>query len=421
MNFTEEPERRDVRIKGLAASPGIAVGRVLRLDERGRRKFYYINIPPSGVKSEVRRLKQALTEARARLKELKDRITSEVGYQHAFILDAHLLMLEDKRFANELEREVKTRNISAEWAVRNVSDRMASAYRQVNDSYLKERASDIEDIATRLLTVLSGHSSFNLSDLHDEVVIVAEDIWPSTVAELDFKHVLALATDSGGMTSHSAIMARAIGLPAVVGLHDLTKKVKTGDAIIVDGASGEVVLSPSKSVMKTYLRRRDLEERQRSQLAAAAPEPAVTLDGQRITLRANVELSSEIDSLSLFGAEGIGLYRSEYLFLNRLPDLPAEEEQYQVYRRLAEATGEAGANVRIFDLGGDRLTLEGFEPEQNPALGLRAIRLALRVEEIFRTQIRAILRANSRGNLRIVLPLVSTTTELHRAKKIIQD
>ncbi|MGH9830136.1 MAG: phosphoenolpyruvate--protein phosphotransferase, partial [Blastocatellia bacterium] len=380
---------------------GVAVGRVLRLDERGRSKFYYINVGPSGVKAEIKRLKQALTEARARLKEIKNRISSELGYQHAFILDAHLLMLEDKRFVAELEREIKTRNISAEWAVREVADRMATAYRQVKDSYLKERASDIEDIATRLLTTLSGHSSFNLSDLEDEVVIVAEDIWPSTVAELDFKHVLALATDAGGMTSHSAIMARAIGLPAVVGLHNLTRRVKTGDAIIVDGTSGEIVLWPSKAVMKTYLRKREAEARQRSQLTASAPEPAITLDGRRITLRANVELSSEIDSLSLFGAEGVGLYRSEYLFLNRLPDLPTEEEQYQVYRKLAEATGDAGANVRIFDLGGDRLTLEGFEPEQNPALGLRAIRLALRVEQIFRTQIRAILRANFHGNLRV--------------------
>lgn len=421
MNYSDDPGRRDLRVRGLAASRGIAVGRVLRLDERGRRQFYYIEVSPGAIRSEIKRLRNALAESRARLKEIKDKLTLELGYQHAFILDAHLMMLEDKRLALDLENEIKTRNISAEWAVREVADRLISAYKQVKDPYLRERASDIEDIATRLLTTLSGDSAFNLSDLEQEVVIVAEDVWPSTVAELDFKHVLALATDAGGMTSHSAIMARAIGLPAVVGLHDITRRVKTGDAMIVDGSTGEVVLWPSKPVMRWYLRRKETESRQSAELVAQAVEPAVTLDGKRITLRANVELYPEIDSLAMFGAEGIGLYRSEYLYLNRLPDLPTEEEQFHVYRRLAEATGDAGASIRIFDLGGDRLTLEGYESETNPALGLRAIRLAIKVEELFRSQIRAILRANIHGNLRIVLPLISTITELHQAKRVIED
>ena len=421
MVYSKGPQLRDATLRGLPASKGIAVGRVLRLDERGRRHFYYIQVSQTGIKAEIRRLRRAFAEARTRLKEIKARLTRDLGYQHAYILDAHLLMLEDKKLVAELEREIRDRRISAEWAVRDVADRIATAYKQVQDPYLRERASDIEDITTRLLTVLSGHQTFHLSNLEKDVIIVADDIWPSTVAELDFKHVLAFVTDSGGLTSHSAIIARAVGLPAVVGVHDITRRVRTGDLMVVDGGTGDIVLNPSKPAMRRYLKRRQEEIGRRSQWAEERSEPAVSLDGHRITLRANVELSSEVESLGLFGAEGIGLYRSEYLFLNRLPALPGEEEQYNVYRKIAEAVGDAGAKIRIFDLGGDKLTLEGFEPEQNPALGLRAIRLALRVEEIFRVQLRSILRANVHGRLGIVLPLASTLDELHQAKRIIQD
>ena len=421
MGYSDGLHNRDIRLKGLPASRGVAVGNVLRLDEKGRHQFYYIEIPPGGVRAEIKRLRDCFSEARAQLNEIKERLTKELGSQQAYILDVHLLMLEDKKLLAELEREIRNRKISAEWAVREVADRIAAVYRQVKDPYLRERASDIEDVAIRLLTILSGHARFEFSKLDQDVIIVAEDIWPSTVAELDFKRVLAFATDAGGLTSHSAIIARAVGLPAVVGLHDITRRVRTGEMMAVDGSAGEVILRPTRTVIQAFVKKRAEEARVRSRWGARAHEPAVTTDGHRIMMRANVELASEVESLSLFGAEGIGLYRSEYLFLNRLPDLPTEQEQYKVYRRLAEATGAAGASIRIFDLGGDKLSLEGFEPEQNPALGLRAIRLALRVPEIFRVQLRAILRANLHGNLRIVLPLISTLGELLRAKRIIEE
>jgi phosphotransferase system enzyme I (PtsI) len=392
---------------------------VLRLDEHGHHQFYYVRIPAAGVRAEVRRLRKAITEARAQLKGIKARLTRELGYRHAFILDAHLLMIEDKEFVGEIEQEIRTQLVNAEWAIHDVTTRLAEAYKQVSDAYLRERVSDIEDITVRLLTILSGHKSFSLSNLEDDVVVVAASIWPSTVGELDFNHVLGFATDAGGLTSHSAIIARALELPAAVGLHDVTRQVRSGDAIIVDGAAGEVILNPSKPVIREYMRKRRASARRR---AGPAPfEPAQTLDGVRITMRANVELPSEIESLALFGAEGIGLYRSEFLFLNRLPELPTEDEQYEVYRRLAEASGEAGANIRVFDLGGDKLTLEGFKQEANPALGLRAIRLSLRAENIFRSQLRSILRANLHGRLRIVLPLITTISELREAKRIIAE
>ena len=412
---------RDVKLQGVPASPGIAVGRVLRLDERGRHQFYYIGVSAAQARTEVRRLREALQEARSQLQEIKVRLAEELGYEHSFILDAHLLMLEDKRLIEELEHEIRARRVNAEWAVRSVADRAINAYKQVNDLYLRERTSDLEDVATRLLKTLSGHDKFDLSRLDEDVIIVAKNIWPSTVAELDFKHVLGFATNTGGLTSHSAIIARSLGIPAVVGLHEVTRLAKTGNTIVIDGAEGCVILRPTKSVLAAYLGKRKRQAGHHARPAADAAQAAETTDGVRITLRANVELPTEIESLALFGAEGIGLYRSEFLFLTRLPELPGEDEQYEVYRKLALATGDAGASIRVFDLGGDKLTLGGFEAEQNPALGLRAIRLSLKVEHIFRTQLRAILRANLHGHLRVVLPLISTITELREAKRIIAE
>jgi len=412
---------RDVKLQGVPASPGIAVGRVLRLDERGRHQFYYIGVSAAQARMEVRRLREAVQEARTQLNDIKVRLAEELGYEHSFILDAHLLMLEDARLIEELEHDIRSRRVNAEWAVRSVTDRAIQAYKQVNDPYLRERTSDLEDVSTRLLTILSGNDQFDLSKLDQDVIIVAKNIWPSTVAELDFKHVLGFATNTGGLTSHSAIIARSLGIPAVVGLHDVTRLAKTGNSIIIDGSEGCVILRPTKSILSEYRAKRRREASLRARPAEESSKAAETTDGVRISMRANVELATEIESLRLFGAEGVGLYRSEFLFLTRLPELPGEDEQYEVYKKLAKETGDAGANIRIFDLGGDKLTLEGFEAEQNPALGLRAIRLSLKAEHVFRTQIRAILRANLQGRLRVVLPLISTIDELRAAKRVIAD
>ncbi len=421
MGYSNLTRSRDVRMRGLAASAGVVVGHALRLDERGRYQFYYVGIQANQVRSEVKRLREAFSQARAELQEIKERLSRELGHEHSYILDAHMLMLDDGQLIAEIEEEIRQRRINAEWAVRAVTDLLIQACRQISDPYLRERASDIEDIATRLLKILSGRARVNISEIANDMVIVAEDIWPSTVAELDFNRVLGFATDAGGMTGHSAIIARAIGVPAVVGLHEVTRRVKTGDTLALDGLTGEVIIRPTKPVIRSYLEKRRQYAKRLAKGQSQTALAAETIDGARITLRANVELPTEIDSISLFGAEGVGLYRSEYMFLHRLPELPGEEEQYEIYRKLAEATGKYGASIRVFDLGGDKLTLDGFKEEENPALGLRAIRLALKVEEIFRTQIRAILRAAAHGKLRMVLPLVSTINELRAARRIIDE
>jgi phosphotransferase system enzyme I (PtsI) len=257
MAFSKVTRLRDVKIKGLAASPGVAVGRALRLDERGRRQFFYITVSPAQVRKEIKRLQEAFREARAQIEEIKVRLASELGYEHSYILDAHLLMLEDEGLIGEIEQEIRARRVNAEWALRDVTDRVITAYKQVKDAYLRERSSDIEDVASRLLAILSGQAKVDLTKLDQNIIIVAENIWASTVAELDFNQVLAFATDAGGMTSHSAIMARALGIPAVVGLHDATRRVRTGDAVIVDGGEGELILRPTKPVIKRYLVKRD--------------------------------------------------------------------------------------------------------------------------------------------------------------------
>src|SRR6185369_6243951 len=280
---------RDVKLQGVPASPGIAAGRVLRLDERGRHQFYYIGVSAAQARMEARRLREAFQEARAQLRDIKVRLAEVLGYDHSFILDAHLLMLEDERLIQELEHEIRIRRVNAEWAVRSVADRAIDAYKQVNDPYLRERTSDLEDVATRLLTVLSGHDRFDLSKLDQDVIIVAKNIWPSTVAELDFNHVLGFATNTGGLTSHSAIIARSLGIPAVVGLHDVTRLAKTGNLIVIDGSAGEVILRPTKSILTSYIGKQKREADRRTRITDTT-QAAETIDGTRITLRANVEL-----------------------------------------------------------------------------------------------------------------------------------
>jgi phosphotransferase system enzyme I (PtsI) len=412
---------RDMKMQGMAASSGVAVGRALRLDEKGKQQVYYVVVSSGQVRGEVRRLREAVAEARLQLQEIKSKLARELGIEHSYILDSHLMMLEDVRFQTELKQEIRARKINAEWAVRAVTDRIVSAYKQVQDSYLRERSTDLEDVAARLINILSGHAKFNPSELNEKVIIIAEDILPSTVAELDFNNVLGFATNSGGMTSHSAIIARALNIPAVVGLRDITQKVKSNDAIVIDGTAGEVILRPTKAVIRDYLEKSEREATRRARPTKPSTEPTATLDGVRIKLRANLELPNEIVSLPLFGAVGIGLYRSEFMFLNRLPNLPDEEEHCLLYSWLAESTGEEGASIRIFDLGGDKLSLQGFEGEANPALGMRAIRLSLRAKSIFKTQLRAIFRANLQSNLRMILPLVTTIDELREARQIIEE
>jgi phosphotransferase system enzyme I (PtsI) len=349
------------------------------------------------------------------LQTIKHRAEKELG-RSAYIFDAHLLFLEDAKLTRDVEDYIVKERSNAEWATKVVGDRLLSIYAQMNDDYLRERGSDIEDVIQRLLANLTGEG-LKYPNLSEDAVIVAPDLLPSTVAELDLNHVKAIATDSGGWTSHMAIIARGLGLTAVVGLRDFYQRTRTGDRVIVDARQGEVVLHPSATTIEKY---EFTTERAEVETAATVESgPVTTLDAVVIALRANVELPAEFQAVRKFGACGVGLFRSEFL-LSRPGLMNSEQEQYEAYKALAEAAGEDGAVVRLFDVGGE-LANESAEPERNPALGLRAVRFGLRNPELMRTQVRAILRAAGAGRLSLVIPMVADVADVKAAKRVIAE
>lgn len=412
--------RKEERWRGLSVSDGVVVGHVLRL-HTGTRHIYRATLDEAETARETRRFRASVRLARRQLLEVKARAERELGADHAYIFDAHLLMLEDRKLLDDVENYIVRERANAEWAVKVVADRLLAVYSEIKDDYLRERGSDIEDVAQRLLVALSGERP-GYRQLTEDAVIVAEDLLPSAMAELDLEHAQAIATDAGGWTSHMAIIARGLGLPAVVGLRDLYRRARTGDEIVVDALSGEIVLHPTASTIESYreVATRDRQSRaSHAEVARGAPI-LHTLDGVEITLRANVELPAEYEGVSRFGARGIGLYRSEFLMTQR-GVMPTEDEQCEAYMEVARLAGEDGATVRLFDLGGDKMGGMSLEIERNPALGLRAIRFSLAHEEVLRSQARAVLRAAANARLDIVLPMISDVMDVRRARRIIEE
>jgi phosphoenolpyruvate-protein phosphotransferase (PTS system enzyme I) len=380
-----------------------------------------MRLPEDEAEGEIERYRQAVLVAQSQILEVKKKLKAALGEEHAYILEAHLLMLQDRSLGRQIEEFIRDNHANAEWAVREVASRLLDVYATIEDAYLRERGNDIEDVIHRLIKILSGTQTRDLSKLSNEAIIVAEDLLPSVAAELDPERVLGFVTSSGGLTSHTAIIARSLGIPAIVGLRGITSRVRSGETIVIDGGSGVVVLRPTPETLRFYSEQRERERQQQRVDLEERDLPALTLDNERVILRANIELLDEIDVLQRSNAAGVGLYRSEYLYAQSSSGLPTEDEQYEVYRLLGEMSGDEGAVIRTFDLGGDKLHLGGFKQEPNPALGLRAIRLSLTVGEVFRTQLKAILRAALHGRLKIVLPLISNLDELRLAKKIIAE
>ena len=412
------PASEELRSKGLGVSEGIVIGRVLRMHE-GTQNVYRAQIEDADIERERRRFRAAVRLSRRQLETIKERAEKELGRGNAYIFDAHLLFLEDAKLTRDVEDYIVREHANAEWAAKVVGDRLLSIYMQINDDYLRERGSDIEDVIQRLLANLTGEGREHRS-LSEDAVIVSQDLLPSTVAELDLNHVRAIATDTGGWTSHMAIIARGLGLTAVVGLRDFYHRTRTGDQIIVDAIRGEVILHPEPGTIEQY------EFKAEGPLVSFHAEPVTergpvtTTDGVTVALRANVELASEFNSVQRFGACGVGLFRSEFL-LSRPGVMLSEEEQYAAYRDLAAASGAEGAIVRLFDIGAERGRELLERPEKNPALGLRAIRFDLRHKEVMRTQLRAILRAAAGVLLDIVIPMVADAGDIKIAKQVLAE
>jgi phosphotransferase system enzyme I (PtsI) len=407
--------QEESRWKGLGVSDGIVIGRVLRLQD-GAKTVYRARIDETELTRELRRFRAAVRIARRQLRAIKQRAEEQLGRGHAYIFDAHLLFLEDAQLVEEVEAHITRELSNAEWAVKVVGDRLLAVYSEIKDDYLRERGSDIEDVIQRLLVNLSGERP-QYGNLFVDAIIVSPDLLPSAVAELDLQRARAIATDTGGWTSHMAIIARGLGIPAVVGLRDFFRRTRTGDEIIVDSFRGEVILNPSAETIRFYEAEAETRVTRRSKDMIAGRGPAITIDGIKINLRANVELAAEFAGIEKFGACGVGLYRSEFL-LSRPGVMLSEDEQYQAYKELAEVAGDDGAIVRLFDLGG-RETVDASE--KNPALGLRAIRFDLRNENVMRTQLRAILRAATSGHLDLVLPMVGDVGDVRRSRQILEQ
>lgn len=418
MSRRRRREEQEERWRGRGVSEGVVVGRVLRVFS-GTRQVYRATLDEKDVERETRRLRAAIRLARLQLLAIKARAEKELGVEHAYIFDAHLLMLEDRKLLDEVEKYIREERVNAEWAVKVAADRILAIYAEIKDDYLRERGSDIEDVTQRILVALSGEMPDHRR-LKEDAIIVAEDLLPSAVAELDFEHARAIATDAGGWTSHTAIIARGLGIPAIVGLRDLHRHARTGDTIVVDAQQGVVILHPSETTIEDYRSITTSAAGVRSLTSENERGPVRTLDGKEITLRANVELPVEYEDVHRFGARGIGLFRSEFL-LSHKGAMLSEEEQCQAYVEVARLAGEDGATVRLFDLGGEKFGGVTTEAERNPALGLRAIRFSLRQDDIFRTQARAVLRAAAHGRLDIVLPMISDVSEVRRARRLINE
>jgi phosphotransferase system enzyme I (PtsI) len=409
---------KEMQFPGLGVSEGIVIGQVLRMHD-GTEHVYQWKIKPAEIDLERQRFRAAVRQASRRLLAIKEKAGERFGKEHAYLFDAHLLLLEDDKLIGDMERHITAELVNAEWAVKVVGDRLLYLYSEIRDEYLRERSSDVEDVMRRLLVALSGVESRN-HDLSEDAVIVSRDLLPSAVAELDLKRTQALATDTGGWTSHTAILARGVGIPAVVGLRDFYRRAKTGDRIIVDSTRDLVILHPSLATLERY--KIETASRVERQGIDGNREigPVYTQDGVPITLRANVEISSEFDGVAAYGASGVGLYRSEFL-LARRGAFVSEDEQRLAYEAIGKVAGDQGAVIRLFDLGGDSIREQFQEPEKNPALGLRAIRFVLSNEDIMREQVRAILRAAAQGFLKIVLPMVADVSDVRRARTIIDD
>ena len=407
--------RQELRARGPGVSDGIVMGRVLRL-QKGARDVYRAEISDGDLERERRRFRAAVRLSRRQLEAIKQRAEKELGRGHAYIFDAHLLFLEDAKLTRDVEDFIVNERSNAEWATKVVGDRLLSIYAQMNDEYLRERGSDIEDVIQRLLANLTGEG-LKYPNLSEDAVIVAPDLLPSTVAELDLNHVKAIATDSGGWTSHMAIIARGLGVTAVVGLRDFYQRTRTGDRIIVDAREGEVILHPAAETIEHYEFMNPQREVERATTLESGP--VTTRDSVKIALRANVELPAEFQAVRKFGACGVGLFRSEFL-LTRPGLMNSEQEQYEAYTALAEAAGQDGAIVRLFDVGGE-IGNEASERERNPALGLRAVRFGLRNKDVMRTQVRAVLRAAAAGRLSLVVPMVADVADVKAAKRVIAE
>lgn len=408
-------------LHGVPASGGISIGPAYLYHPQGfsapRR-----TLKTEEVKEELTRFNNALLKTRTQIAELESKVKEKLGEEHATIFQAHQVMLDDPLFSDEIPEAIQARRLNAEYLLHEALEKFKTAMATLDDEYFRERGGDIQDVGNRVLrNLIGGGEKEQLKKLDREVILIANDLAPSDTVTLSTETIKAFCTDVGGRTSHVAIVARSLALPAVVGMQNITSEIQDGDLLIVDGNKGLVVINPQPQTLKQYQRLKEAYEAFQKSLEELQTLPAITPDGHQITLAANIEIPQELDELARHGAEGIGLFRTEFLYMNKEVS-PTEEEQYQSYKELATKTGVNPAIIRTLDLGGDKF-LSHLNPsnESNPFLGLRAIRLCLKNPDLFKVQLRAILRAAAHGPIKIMFPMISTLAEVRESKILLNQ
>jgi phosphoenolpyruvate-protein phosphotransferase (PTS system enzyme I) len=404
--------------KGISASDGIAIGYAVVIKELGVNvdKVAILNVA-----EEVSRFKAAVKKAEIQLEKLRDNTEKKFGIDKAQIFDAHILMLSDPEFVEGVIFKINEEKVNAEHAVSETVKTFMSIFEAMENEYMRERAADIGDIGKRLIYILLGHENKAISEIDMECIIVAKDLAPSDTAQINKERILGFVTEIGGRTSHTAIMARSIEIPAVVGISNITELVKNGDLIIIDGNNGNVIINPDGMTLKEYMNNKFSYNEELNELQKYAAIKTVTLDGREVEVSANIGDPQNVEGALKYGADGIGLFRSEFLYMGS-DRLPTEEEQFKAYREVVENMGVKPVIIRTLDIGGDKsLPYLNIGHEMNPFLGYRAIRVCLDRQDIFKTQLRAILRASAFGNLRIMFPMISGIEELLSAKAIVAE
>lgn len=417
--MSETTPSEEIIIEGIAASPGVAHGRaVVYLQKQLDVPCY--DIPEAKIEAELERFEQAILETRIGISKVRDKIADSLGEGEARIFDAHLLVLEDNALLDEVTSELRSTRKNIEFCFNKVAERYMAFFRSMEDEYLRERVADIRDVSRRLLHNLIGMQTVNLGQLAAESIIVSEDISPSDAADLDRTKLLGFVTDGGGKTSHSVIMARSLRIPAVVGTHDATMRIVSGDPILVDGYEGIIVINPSESRLFKYGKLASERKKRDATFNSFIAEPARTADGASIRLMANIEGIQEMEQVKAMHAEGVGLFRTEGIFL-RHHGYPPESVQFEEYAAVVEAAGDQPVIIRTLDVGGDKLIGDENVKEDNSFMGFRAIRFCLGNVDIFKTQLRAILRASVHGNVKIMYPMISGLNELRAANRVLAE
>lgn len=406
--------------KGISASPGIAIGKAFVIEDEELNAVKR-SIPKDEVKKEIERFRKAVADTKADLEKTKNEASKHLGKKHIKLFDAYLFIAEDPVLKTDVISKITKEAVNAEYALQEVIEKNTRAFEKIKDEYFKERGKDIYDVGKKILKHLTGTGKKSLADVTENAVVFANNLTPTDTIAMKNENVLGFSTNIGGKTSHTAIMAQAMEIPAVVGMKDITANVSHGDVVIIDGSEGVVIVNPDPETLENYHRRIKNYIAEVKELSRYANIPTVTADGKKITVAANIEIPEEVRSVISHGAEGIGLFRTEYLFMNRT-ELPSEEEQLESYRSVVEKVFPNSVIIRTMDLGGDKLLpYLNINTERNPFLGLRAIRFCLKHPDIFKIQLRAILRSSVFGNVKMMYPMISGVDELRAANDILDE